>query len=89
MLPDFRLEVPNGEPETKLAELKVLGAVESWYPRNGTLARSRKGVQRREAILPGEYRRPLEKLDFMYHGTTGTQVVPWLGDWRGLESCNV
>ena len=37
LLPDFKLELPTpeGDHETKLAELKVIGAVESWYPRSG------------------------------------------------------
>ena len=33
-LPDFRLELPSpaGEPELRLAELIICGAVKKWYP---------------------------------------------------------
>ena len=46
LLPDFRLEIPSpaGEPEYRLAELKMIGAVPKWYPRSGNLARSKRGV---------------------------------------------
>ena len=85
LLPDFMLELPTpiGIPANTLAELKVIGAVESWYPRNGVLARKKKGVEKRAAVLPGEYRRPLEKLDRRYHGTTANQVGPLV---RRLDS---
>ena len=85
LLPDFMLELPTpiGIPTNTLAELKVIGAVESWYPKNGGLARKKKGVERRAVVLPGEYRRPLEKLDRGYHGTTVNQVGPLV---RRLES---
>ena len=47
LLPDFRLELPGprGQPEYRLAELKVIGAVSTWYPRNGKLSRKKKGVK--------------------------------------------
>ena len=85
LLPDFRLEMqsPAGEPTQRLAELKIIGAVPKWYPRNGGLARKRKGVERRSVPLPGEYRNPLTKLDSKYHGTTAGQVGPLV---RRLES---
>ena len=37
LLPDFKLELPTpeGDHDVKLAELKVIGAVDSWYPRSG------------------------------------------------------
>ena len=49
LLPDFRLELPSstGEPQYRLAELKMIGAVPTWYPRNGALARRRKAVEMR------------------------------------------
>ena len=47
----------------------MIGAVKSWYPRSGVLARNRNGVERRAVELPGEYKRPLAKLDAKYHGT--------------------
>ena len=86
----LELPSPTGITANTLAELKVIGAVESWYPRNGGLARKKKGVERRAAVLPGEYRRPLEKLDREYHGTTADQVGPLVrrlgsfGRLRGL-----
>ena len=85
LLPDFMLEMPTpiGIPANSLAELKVIGAVESWYPRSGILAKKKKGVERRAAVLPGEYRRPLEKLDRGYHGTPVNQVGPLV---RRLDS---
>jgi hypothetical protein len=78
LLPDFRLEIPSpaGEPEYRLAELKMIGAVPKWYPRSGPLARSKRGVERRVVQLPGEYSTPLAKLDRKYHGTVVGQVGP-------------
>ena len=78
LLPDFKLELPTpeGDHDVKLAELKVIGAVESWYPRSGFSARRSRGVERRAATLPGEYRRPLAKLDQRYHATPVGQVGP-------------
>ena len=85
LLPDFKLELPSpgGQPEYQLAELKILGAVETWYPRDGNCARRKKGVERRKSLLPGEYRKPLAKLDRRYHGTQGVDVGPLV---RRLES---
>ena len=78
LLPDFRLEIPSpaGEPEIQLAELKIIGAVERWYPRRGALARRNRGVERRVIPLPAEYSNPLAKLDMKYHGTPLGQVGP-------------
>ena len=78
LLPDFRLEIPSpaGEPEYRLAELKMIGAVPKWYPRSGNLARSKRGVERRVVPLPLEYSNPLAKLDRKYHGTPVGQVGP-------------
>ena len=55
LLPDFRLELPSqtGEPELRLVELKICGAVKRWYPRDGNLARRKKGVERRSAVSTG------------------------------------
>ena len=65
LLPDFRLELPSpaGEPELRLAELKICGAVKRWYPCDGYLARRKAGVERRSAVLPEEYRKPLHYKD--------------------------
>ena len=78
LLPDFRLEMPSpaGEPTERLAELKMIGAVPTWYPRKGELARKKKAVERRAMPLPGEYKTPLAKLDAKYHGTLGGQTGP-------------
>ena len=85
LLPDFKLELPTteGDHEVKLAELKVIGAVESWYPRSGPSARRCRGVDKRSSRLAGEYRRPLIKLDHKYHGTPSGQIGPLQ---RRLES---
>ena len=78
LLPDFRLEIPSpaGEPSQRLAELKLIGAVPKWYPRNGGQARRKKAVERRATPLPAEYRNPLAGLDAKYHGTQPGQVGP-------------
>jgi hypothetical protein len=78
LLPDFKLELPTpeGDHDVKLAELKVIGAVDSWYPRSGFSARRSRGVERRATRLPGEYRRPLARLDQRYHATPVGQVGP-------------
>ena len=67
----------------QLAELKVIGAAGTNYPKSGPCARSRRGVERRAAKLQGEYKRPLEKLDRRYHGTQQGQVGPLV---RRLDS---
>ena len=69
-----------------LAEVKVIGAVKSYYPKNGTLARRTRAVDRRGALVLGEYTRPLECLDRNYHnaapGDTGPLVRRLLGYGR-------
>ena len=82
---DFKIEMPSplGEPAFQLAELKTIGAVGKWYPRSGTCARRKKGVERRGEKLAEEYRKPLAALDARYHGTTNGQVGPLV---RRLES---
>ena len=46
LLPDFRLELPTplGQPSNQLAELKVIGAAGTCYPRR--FARRKRGVER-------------------------------------------
>ena len=85
LLPDFKIEVPtpDGEPTERLAELKVIGAVSKWYPRNGVQSRRKKAVERRSTGLPGEYRNPLIKLDTKYHGTPDGRKGPLV---RRLDS---
>ena len=84
LLPDFRLDLPGqgggpgalGQVESKLAELKVIGAVETYYPRAGARARSKKGVEKRAGLIPGEYKRPLAALDTRYHRVEEGQTGP-------------
>ena len=85
-MPDFKLELPSsvGPPEYQLAELKVIGAVDTWYKRIGNLARSKKGVERRKQLLQGEYRNPLAALDRRYHGTQEGDVGPLVRRLQGF-----
>jgi hypothetical protein len=86
LLPDFRLDLPGpgagagpgalGNVVSTLAELKVIGAVKTYYPRGGARARTKKGVERRGGLIPGEYRRPLASLDTRYHGVEEGQTGP-------------
>ena len=90
LLPDFKLDMPGpgagpgalGNVVSKLAEVKVVGAVESYYPRSGASARAKKGVERRAALIHGEYKRPLTALDTRYHGTGAGEKGPLM---RRLE----
>ena len=52
-----------GHIEANLEELKVIGAVETYYPRAGARARNKKRVEKRASLIPGEYKRPLVDLD--------------------------
>ena len=74
LLPDFKVDLPSssGGTEPTLAELKVIGAVKSWYPRGSR----EKGVERRAKCLTGEYMRPLAKLDSRYHNTPRGETGP-------------
>ena len=54
------------------------------YLRSGVLARSRSGVERRAVELPGDYRRPLAKLDTKYHGTLANQTGPLVRRLEGF-----
>ena len=84
ILPGFRLDLPGpgagpgalGQVESKLAELKVIGAVETYYPRGRERARAKKGVEMRAGLIPGEYRRPLAALDTRYHRVEEGQRGP-------------
>ena len=44
---ELKLLLQSEGPEYRLAELKIIGAVKKWYPRNGALARRKSGVDRR------------------------------------------
>ena len=48
------------------------------------MARSRSGVERRAVELPGDYRRPLAKLDTKYHGTLANQTGPLVRRLEGF-----
>ena len=72
-----------GQTSYQLAELKVIGADGTCYPRSGNCARRSRGVERRAGKLAGEYRRPLAKLDSRYHGAQEGQVGPLV---RRLDS---
>ena len=64
-MPDFRLLLPTPDgPKNCLAELKVISAGKTWYPR-GTLG---KGADRRADRLPAEYERTLRDLDARFLG---------------------
>ena len=77
LLPDFRMELPSPEGVTyRLAELKIIGAVNKWYPRSGNCARRKRGVERRSGLLYEEYRKPLAALDSRFHGTQQGEVGP-------------
>ena len=84
LLPDFKLDLPIpgagpgalGNVESRLAEVKVIGAVETYYTRTGAGARAKKGVERRAGRIQGEYRRPLAALDSRYHGVQEDQRGP-------------
>ena len=73
LIPDFRLRLPTPEgTNDSLAELKVISAGVTWYPR-GVDGR---GTDRRAARLPYLYKMKLAKYDVRYHGTTRGQTGP-------------
>ena len=88
LVPDFRLELPNalGTTDNTLAELKVIGAVCSRYPRG---VRS-KVVTRRANFLQNEYVSKVAKIDQQILGFARGQVGPLqrklqsYGDLMGL-----
>ena len=67
--------LPTGETTRSLAELKVISAGPSRYPRG--LASSRdKAANRRARALPAEYRLKLSRIDSAYNGTGAGEVGP-------------
>ena len=73
LVPDFRLRIPTPQgPTDVLAEVKTISAGTTWHPRGarGT------GVDRRAALLEGEYRRKLQKYDRRFHNTAAGEVGP-------------
>ena len=64
-VPDFKFLVPSPEgPVPRLAELKVINAGKTWYPRG----KDGKGVERRASALTKEYERVLRGYDVRFHG---------------------
>ena len=88
LCPDFRLRLPTAAgPLDSLGELKFISAGVSRYP-NGSIE---KQVDRRARELPGCYRRLLERLDRLHHGTqdgedqsTGQKTSIF---WRVTDLC--
>ena len=78
LLPEFNLELPTpeGDHVIKLAELKVIGAVDTVLEDPGWGGEESNQTARRE------YRRPLAKLGKRYHATPAGQAGPLL---RRLE----
>ena len=66
LVPDFKLlqNTPEG-PSSSLAELKTIGAGNTWYPQ-GQVG---KGTERRAAQLVTAYEKSLWKYDVRFHGT--------------------
>ena len=73
--PPMHRALPTGGITRSLAELKIMGAGPSRYPRG--LASSRdKAVNRRARLLPAEYRHKLSQIDQVYHGTRRGDIGP-------------
>ena len=67
--------LPTGGITRSLAELKIIGAGPSRYPRG--LASSRdKAVNRRARLSPAEYRHKLSQIDQIYNGTRRGDIGP-------------
>ena len=69
-VPDFKflLSTPEG-PVPRLAELKVISAGRTWYPRG----QGGKGVERRAGRLTWEYEDRLKRYDIRFHGAERRQ----------------
>ena len=64
-VPDFKFLLPSPEgPKTCLAELKVINAGKTWYPRGV----AGKGTGRRAGRLAAEYEAKLRDYDVRFHG---------------------
>jgi hypothetical protein len=63
LCPDFKLQLPSADgPRDCLGEFKFLFARAMRYP----VGRRSKAVDVRAKELPGTYRRPLERMDWLY-----------------------
>ena len=66
-VPDFKFLVPTPDgPRPSLAELKIISAGKTWYPRGI----KGKGTSRRAARLNHEYEMKLHDYDVRFHGAT-------------------
>ena len=73
LCPDFKLRLPTLEgPQDCLGEFKFISAGVSRYPEG----RRTKACDVRAGELPGTYRRPLERLDRLHHGTQPGETGP-------------
>ena len=87
-VPDFRFLLPTPEgPTPCLAELKIVGAGRTWYPRGS----AGKGTDRRADRLPHEYSKKLSDLDARFlgaqpwhHGQPEPPPGPLLSRFRSL-----
>ena len=75
--------LPAGGITRSLAELKVIGAGPSRYPR-GTASSRDKAVNRRARMLPAEYRHKLSQIDQAYNGTRPGEVGPCVARLESL-----
>ena len=73
--PQVRRPNPTGDISRSLAELKVISAGPSRYPRGVASSRD-KAADRRARALPAEYRRKLGQIDVGYNGTRPGEVGP-------------
>ena len=84
-VPDFQFLLPSLEgPTQRLAELKVVSAGKTWFPRGV----AGKGTDRRAARLTTEYETKLREYDVRFHGPSRDcraspcrRLAPW---WPGF-----
>ena len=84
-VPDLKFILPSPEgPKPCLAELKMISAGKSTFPRGV----KGKGVDRRAAKLPAEYEAKLRAYDETFHGAVPRELEPPPGPlvarFRGL-----
>lgn len=75
--------LPDGGVTRSLAELKIIGAGPSRYPR-GTASSRDKAANRRARLLPAEYRHKLSQIDATYSGTRPGEVGPCVARLESL-----
>ena len=69
-VPDFKFLLPSPDgPTPRLAELKVINASKTWYPRG----RAGKGTAQRVICLTAEYEKKLRDYDVRFHGAAPRQ----------------